>query len=147
MKTYLRIAALVVVVAVILVAFSVFRRAAAPESEIIAGERKRVAASFDKSRVEKDPIYAFEFQDKLQFLDYRLATAYNREEKPDAAITVLQGLIADEESKNESGVRRSRSYFNEARYNEALQASYGLKHDDTGAERAGERRSELLEKA
>jgi len=145
MKQYLRIVVLFVVAVVLLLVFTVFRKASAPESSIIAGEKKKIEASLDKNRT-KDPIYAAGVQEKLRLLDYRIAVAYNKENKPDDAITVLQKLIAQEESKS-AGARRSASYEKEANYYEALQAAYALKHDDAGAERANDRRRQAAARA
>lgn len=126
----------------------VVKQTSAPESNIIAKERDQIYASRDKSRLEKDPTYAREFQDKLQFLGYRLAVAYNAENRPDEAITVLKQLISDEEVKGKTGIfRRSRSYLNEAQYYEALKESYDLKHDEENAQKAAKSREDLLAKA
>ncbi len=98
--------------------------------------------------MENDPIYAVEFQDRLQMLDYRLALAYNSENSPDKAIAVLQRLIGDEEAKGEGrSARRSRSYLNEARYYEALKESFDLKHDGAAATQAAARSDELRARA
>jgi hypothetical protein len=115
---------------------------------IIAKERDQIYATRDKSRMEKDPLYARELQDKLQFLGSRLAVAYNAENRPDEAIAVLQQLISDEEVKGKTGIlRRSRSYLNEAQYYEVLKESYDLKHDEGNAQKAAESREALLAKA
>ncbi len=148
MKTYLRIIALFVVVGLIVLVFTLFRQATAPESAIIAKERSRVAATEDKSRMGKDPVYAVEIRSKLRFLDYRVAVAYNKENKPDDAINLLQQLISSEETVGKGGIpRRSRSYRDEARYYEALQQAYVLKHDEAGAERANQRRLDAIARA
>ncbi|HUJ17420.1 MAG TPA: hypothetical protein VL197_05445 [Nitrospirota bacterium] len=148
MKINMRLVALFTAAVALAAGFYIVQQASAPESSIIAREKKRIAASFDKSRVEKDPVYAIEFQDKLQVLDYRLAMAYKSEDKPDAAIAVLQKLIADEEGgSSQGGVRRSASYLKEVRYYDALQALYGMKHDEATAERAMERRNDLMARA
>lgn len=148
MKSYLRILVLFLVAAAVLLVFYMFRRATAPESAIIAKEKNRMAAAADKDRMDKDPIYAHDVKEKLQFLDYTLALAYNNENNPDAAIMVLQKLIGDEETKNKAGApRRSRSYLNEAQYYEALQKSYSLKHDEAGAERARDRWTQIMARA
>lgn len=147
MKPYLRIIALFVAVAALMLLFTMFRRATAPESAIIGKERSRVAASLDKGRMEKDPVYAAEMRKKLRFLDYTIAVAYNKENKPDQAISALQQLISDEAANKSALPRRSRSYRDEARYYEALQQSYALKRDDAGAERANQRRLEATARA
>ncbi len=148
MKTYLKTAAVLVIAGVIVLILFLMKEASSPESAIIGGERKKLADSIDKNRAENDPIYARQVEEKLQFLDYRQAIAYNSENKPDKAIAVLKSLISNEEAKPQRGItRRSRSYANEARYYEALAASFELKHDDDGAKKATRNREELLAKA
>lgn len=145
MKTYLRIAVLSVVAAAVLFTAYLVRQASAPQSAIVAMERYKVYASRDKGRMESDRLYALDIQEKLDFLDYRLAVACNEEDKPDEAITVLQKLINNEEAKGKNGApRRARSYLNEARYYEALKESYDLKHDEAGGKTAAEKRAELM---
>ena len=148
MKTYLRLAIFFSIAAVIVLAVHLVRRASTPESSIIATERNRMYASRDEERMEKDPIYAQALLSKLQFLDYRTAVAYNEENKPDAAISILDRLIKEEEGKGKNGTpRHSRSYQNEARWYEALERSYHLKQDEAGAKKAAEVRSELMARA
>ncbi len=147
MKASLKIAALLIVAGVVVLVL-VLKEASKPESVIIAGERKKFADSIDKNRAGNEPIYARNIEEKLQFLDYRLAIAYNSENKPNEAIAVLKSLISNEEAKSQRGItRRSRSYANEARYYEALTASFELKHDEDGAKTAALKREELLTKA
>ncbi len=148
MKTYLRIAVLSVVAAAVLFTVYLVRQASVPQSAIIAMERYKIYASRDKGRMESDRLYALDIQEKLDFLDYRLAVACNAEDKPDEAITVLQKLINNEEAKGKSGTpRRARSYLNEARYYEALKESYDLKRDEAGGKAAVEQRAELMTRA
>jgi hypothetical protein len=147
-KRYMRLIVFFIVAVAILFFIYVVKQTSAPESVIIAKERDQIYASRDKSRMENDPPYARGLQDKLQFLGYRLAIAYNAENRPDEAITILKQLISDEEIKGEKGIlRRSRSYLNEAQYYEVLKASYDLKHDEENAQRADKSREELLAKA
>jgi len=149
MKLYLRIAVVaVVVLAILLGLFAVLHKATAPESAIIAGEKQRLSGSFDRDRAAKDPIYAGEFQDRMRFLEYQQAVAYNKENEPDSAVPILEKLITDEQAANRGGIsRRSRSYLREADYYEALQTAYSLKHDEAAMERAIERRNELTARA
>ncbi len=148
MKTYLRLALLFIVVAAVFIVIYTVKKAAAPESAIISAERNRMYAEQDKSRMQNDPIYAVEFQDRLQILDFRLALTYNSENKPDEAIAVLQRLISGEEAKGKSGPpRRSFSYFNEARYYGALKESFEIKHDEAAATKAAVRSDELKARA
>jgi hypothetical protein len=144
MKTYVKIVALVF--AVVAVAFTLFllKEASQPESSIIAGERDRLSGSLDKDRAQKDENYARDHEDKLRFLSYRLALAYTAENKPDQAIAVLNKMIQDEEAKSRSGrPRRSRSYFDEAKYYDALIGAYQLKRDDASAIQAARIHDEL----
>ena len=148
MKIYLRIAVFVILAVVVLAIVYAVRQTSAPESAIIARERDRVYAGRDKARMEKDATYALGLQDKLRFLDYSQANAYNAENKPDEAIAILERLIRDEESKGQQEAsRRSRSYLNEARYYEALEASFDTKHDEAGVKKAKERRLFLMARA
>jgi len=148
MRRYMRLMIFFIVAVAILFFIYVVKQTSAPESVIIAKERDQIYASRDKSRLEKDPLYARELQDKLQFLDNRLAVAYNAENRPDEAIAVLQQLISDEEVKGKTGIlRRSRSYLNEAQYYEVLKESYDLKHDENNAQKAAKSREDLLAKA
>ncbi|MGE5173591.1 MAG: hypothetical protein ACM3MD_07160 [Betaproteobacteria bacterium] len=148
MKAYLRTAAVLVIAGVIVLVLFLMKEASKPESVIIGEERKKLADSIDKNRAENDPIYARSVEEKLQFLDYRQAIAYNSENKPDEAIAVLKTLISTEQAKSQRGItRRSRSYANEARYYEALGTSFELKHDEDNAKKAAQNREELLAKA
>ncbi len=148
MKQYGRVVVLFAVVVVLLLVFYVFRQASAPESSIIAAEKKKVAASFDKERVEKDPVQAAEFREKMAFLDLQQALAYLKENKPGDAEAMLQKLISDEQGKSKGSIpRRAVSYQQEARYYEVLQQAYSMKHDEAGAERAGDQRSQLMARA
>ena len=148
MKTYVKIAILSVVVVLIMLAVYTMRRVSAPESAIIAHERDAIYAARDKNRLEKDETYAVEMRDRLQFLDLRTAVAYIAENNPDAAIAVIQKLIAEEEAQAKSGVaRRSRSYVNEMRFYETLENAYELKKDEAGARKAMEAYDALLQKA
>jgi hypothetical protein len=148
MKTYVKITILFVVVALILFAVYAMRRVSAPESAIIAHERESHYMARDKSRMEKDPTYAVEMRDRLQFLDLRTAAAHIAENNPDAAIAVIQRLIAEEEARSAGGVaRRSLSYVNEMRYYETLKSAYELKKDEAGVKKATEAHDALLLKA
>ena len=148
MRKYTRLIVFFIVAVSILFFIYVVKQTTTPESVIITKERDEIYASRDKSRLEKDPLYARELQDKLQFLGYRLAVAYNAENRPDEAITVLKQLISDEEAKGKTGIlRRSRSYLYEAQYYEVLKESYDLKHDENNAQKAAKSREDLLAKA
>ncbi len=145
MKTYVRIVLLAVALLVIVLAMTVFFKASEPESAIISAEKHRMTGSFDKARAAKDPIYAEDFHARIMFLDHQQAIAYNKENKPDSAIPVLQRLIEDEhEAAKVRPVRGSRSLLREADYYATLQISYGLKQDLAAVERANERRTMLL---
>ncbi len=148
MKSYLKIAALIITAGVVVLFLFLIREASKPESVIILNERKKLADSVDKNRAATDPIYSRTMETKLQFLDYRLAVAYNAESKPDEAIVVLRTLISSEEAKGQGGLtRRSRSYYNEAQYYEALIESLKIKKDEAGVKKTPQEREELLEKA
>jgi hypothetical protein len=124
------------------------REAPKPESSLIILEREKLARSKDEARAGKDPFYARDFEEKLQFLDYRLAVVYNSENRPDEAIVTLERLIKGEETRERGGLPRpSRSYMNAARYCEALIASFTLKKDDGNAKKAARLREEMLETA
>lgn len=145
MKTSLKIAALFFAAVVIIFAVIILKEASKPESSIIAGERDKLAGSLDKDRAQKDENYVRDYEDKLRFLSYRLALAYTAEDKPDEAIAVLNGMIKDEEAKFSAGrPRRSRSYFEEAKYYDALIGAYQLKGDDARAIQAARTHDELL---
>jgi hypothetical protein len=148
MKVYLKIAALAgIAVAVVLVPY-LLREAPKPGSSLIILEREKLARSKDEARAGKDLFYARDFEEKLQSLDYRLAVAYNSENRPDEAIVTLERLIKGEETRQRGGLpRSSRSYLNAARYYEALTASYELKKDDGNAKKAARLRGEMLETA
>jgi len=148
MRRYMGLMVFFIAAVAILFFIYVVKQTSAPESVIIAKERDHIYASRDKSRLEKDQLYARELQDKLQFLGNRLAVAYNAENRPDEAIAVLQQLISDEEGKGKTGIlRRSRSYLNEAQYYEVLKESYDLKHDENNAQKAAKSREDLLARA
>lgn len=148
MKTYLKIALLVFAVVAIAFVLFIMKEASKPESSIIAGERDRLARSLDKDRAKKDEDYSRDLEHKLQFLGYRLALAYIGENKADEAIAVLDKMIQDEEAKSRSGrPRRSRSYFDEANYYDALIEAYQLKRDDARAIEAARTHDELMARA
>ena len=148
MRKYLRLLVFFAVVVVILVVVNMVRQTTAPESVIIARERDKMQDSQDKKRLEGDPLYARQFQDRIHFLEYRLAIAYNAENRPDEAIAVLQRLIGDEEAHRETAnLRLSQSYLNEAEYYEVLKESYDIKHDEGKAQKAAKSREDLLTRA
>jgi hypothetical protein len=148
MKTPVKIGALFFVFVVIVFALFLLKEASKPESSIIAAERDNLARFLDKDRAQKDENYIRDLKDKQQFLGYRLALAYTAENKPDEAVAVLDKMIRDEEAKTPGGrPRRSRSYFDEARYYEALVRAYELKKDDAGAQKAARIHDELLARA
>ncbi len=148
MKQYLKIAALIVSAGAVVLFLLLIREASKSESAIILDERKKLADSMDRNRAATDPIYSRTMETKLQFLDFRLAVAYNTENKPDEAIAVLRTLISGEEATEHGGVpRRSRSYIREARYYETLIESFRIKNDEAGIRKAEQVREELLEKA
>ncbi len=148
MKTYSKIALLVFAVVAIAFALFIMKEASKPESSIIAGERDKLARSLDKDRATKDEDYSRDLEHKLQFLGYRLALAYITENKANEAIAVLDKMIQDEEAKSRSGrPRRSRSYFDEANYYDALIGAYQLKRDDARAIEAARTHDELMASA
>ncbi len=148
MKTYVRIVLFVAVASAVVLAFHAARRATEPQSAVIDREIDSFSASRDKDRMQRDPIYAAQVREKKALLDYRLAVAYNRENKPDKAIEILHRLIREEESTEKSGIpRRSRSYMKEADYYEALKESYELKKEPSEVNRALDRYAQLRTKA
>ncbi len=148
MKTIVKLGLLFIITAVVVFAVYIVRQASSPESAIIAGERDSLAAQQDTDRMEKDPIYAIDSENKLSMLDFRLAEAYNREKKPEQAILVLQRLIGEEEAKGRRGIpRQSRSYLKQARYYETLHESYNLKGDQAAGMKALSTREQLMAKA
>lgn len=145
MKNYAPVVLLFVVAAMIPVFFLFWSASAAPESVVITVERNKLEESLDKMmRKENDPIYARTCEMKLQNLDYHLAMAYIKENKPDAAIGLLKKLISYEEENGGGARRRYRSCRNEARYYEVLEQSYALKQDTVGADRANQHRDKLM---
>jgi len=147
MKQYIRLIALFVIVAGLVIVFYAARQATAPESAIIAQERDRWTAGFDEVRAGRDPVYATEFQNRAAFLEYRVALALIKEGDPDRAIPVLQKLIEQEEASAQGGSRRFRSLQKEASYYEALAQAYELKHDAGSVQQAVEARSAVLARA
>lgn len=148
MKRYMKLAVFFSAAVLVVLAVYLAREASAPLSAIMVQERNKLSRLYDKNLAEKDPVHAHELEEKLRFLDYRLALAYNAENEPDAAIEVLQKLIDDERAKEKSGAQRnSRSYLNEARYYEAMAESYELKKDENNANTARHERIKLLGKA
>jgi len=146
-RSYLKIAALFIgVVAVVLVLY-VIKETSKPESGIIAEERARFARSKDNSRARQDLLYATSFENKLRFIDYRLAVAYNSENRPDDAIAILERIIK-EESQEKNGIPlRSQSYAAAAIYYEALARSYELKQNPDNMKKAMQSREEMLSTA
>lgn len=148
MKTYVKISILLVAVALIMLAFYAVQRVSAPESTIIAHERNAFYMARDRDRMEKDPSYAAEISERLQFLDLRTAAAYVAENEPDAAIAIVQKLITVETARAKSGMDgHSRNYANELRFYEILNDAYELKKDEEGAQKAREAYEALLLKA
>jgi predicted Zn-dependent protease len=147
MKPYIKITTLFIVVAVVLLLFIFIKESSKPESAIIAAERAELVRHKDDKKAKQNPVYASNFESKMRFIDYRLAVAYNSENRPDDAIVVLQRIISEESMQNNEIPRRSRSYTVEAQYYEALAKSYVLKKDPETAEKAMKRRDELLKRA
>lgn len=147
MKQYRKLVIFFVAAAAIVLLVVLARTLLSPMSAMIAKERDALSRGVDRDRAAKDPAYAREMEETLQRMEYRLALAYNREEKPDKAIDVLRKLIDSVEAKDKSGVsRNSRSLFDEARWYEALAESYELKKDPAGAGMARKDRRNLLTK-
>jgi hypothetical protein len=144
MKNNFRLVVLFVVVTGLVIVYTLVRQADAPESAIIGRERDKLIADSDKARASQDPAYAAEIRNKAAFLDYQIALAYLKENRPDAAIPVLQKLIQDEEASGRGGVRRFRSFQREADYYQALATAYDLKHDASLSEDATEAKNRLL---
>jgi len=148
MNTYAKITILFVVAGLVMFAVYAMQRVSEPESAIIKHERDALYAGRDKNRMEKDPTYAVEMRERLQFLDLRIAAAYIAQNDPDAAIAAVQKLIAEEEAHRKFAVApHSRSYVSEMRFTEMLKDAYELKKDDAGAKKAREAYDALLVKA
>ncbi len=147
MKNYFRLIVLFVIVAGLVIVLNAAKQAVAPESAIIAKERDRLTASFDKARAGQDPVYAAEFQDRADFLDYRMAVAFIKEGDPDHAIPLLRRLIEKEEASDIGGSRRFRSIQREAGYYDTMAQAYDLKHEAPAAQKALEARAGLLARA
>jgi predicted Zn-dependent protease len=146
-KPYVKIAALCIAVVAVMLILYVMKETSKPESGIIAEERARFARSKDNSRAEQDVLYATSFDNKLRFIDYRLAAAYNSENRPDDAIAILQRIIK-EESQEKNGIPlRSSNYSAAAQYYEALARSYELKQDPDNMKKATQSRGEMLSAA
>jgi tetratricopeptide (TPR) repeat protein len=142
MRLIVKILAFFSLAAVVVLVVYGTRRASLSESEIILQERSNLSRMLEQAGSQKEPSH--ELEEKLRFLDYRLASVYNAEGKPDAAIAVLEKLIAQERSRAQ---RKADSYSNEARYQEALARSYTLKKDEARAASALKLHDELMAKA
>jgi len=148
MKLYLRIATLVLIAGAMAIGLFAMREASKPESRIIADERGKTVAVLNVARMGKDEVHVRELENKIRFLDYQTAVAYNKESKPDEAIIILKKLITDEESRTKPNeTRRSRSYFEQAKYYDVLIASFQLKNDREGEMQAEQLRAALFAKA
>ncbi len=147
MKIFIRIVIVLGIVAALAIVYSITMQTVAPESSIIASERNRMMATFDKTRAARDPAYAVEFEDKAAFLEYRMAIALMKEDDPDRAVPVLQNLIKQEEASGSKGTRRSRSLEKEAGYYEALAQAYDMKHDAAAVQKAADTKTSLMAKA
>lgn len=147
MKSYLKIAALCIAVVAVALILYFMKETSKPESGIIAEERATFARSKDNRRAGQDLLYATSFENKLRFIDYRLAVAYNSENRPDDAIAILQRIIK-EESQEDNGIpRRSQNYAAAAQYYEALARSYELKQEPDNVKMAMQSRGEMLSAA
>jgi len=147
MKSYLKIALLFASVAAVVLVLYAMRETSKPESGIIAEERARFARSRDNSRAGQDILYAMSFDNQLRFIDYRLAVAYNSENRPDDAMPILERIIK-EVSQEKNGIPlRSRSYAAAAQYYEALARSYELKKDTENMKKAMLNREHMLSTA
>jgi predicted Zn-dependent protease len=147
LKAYIKMTVFFIFAVAVLLVLYFMRESSKPESAIIAAERANLVHTKDTKRAEQDPVYAASLESKLRFLDYRQAVAYNSENRPDDAIVILLRIIRDESQLREGVPRRSRSYTAEAQYYEALASSYELKKDNDAAEKAMQRREELLARA
>ncbi len=146
MKRYGKLVIVFASAALIVLVAYLAREASTPLSGIIAKERNALYRSRDINRTQDDPRYARELEERLRFLDYRMALAYNAENKPAAAIKVLEKLISGEREKSDVQ-RNSRSYLNEARYYEALVESYELEKDEETENQMRHERIKALSKA
>lgn len=148
MKRFLKIFFLVVAVLTVAFILYVAIEVATPVSSMIAKERDQLARSLKEHRAGKDADEADRIAAKIEALNFQLAVAYNAEDRPEKAITVLENLIKIEQSKAaaERG-RNSRSYRSEARYYETMIDSCVMKKDEDCAERARHRRLDALSRA
>jgi len=147
MKNYVRLIVLFIIVAGLVIVLNAAKQATAPESAIIAKERARLTASFDRAKAGSDPVYAAEFRDRAGFLAYGMAAALIKEGDPDHAIPVVRKLIEQEEASDIGGSRRFRSFQREAGYYDTLVQAYVLKHDAPAVQKALEARAGLLARA
>ena len=144
MKLYMKIAALFVGIAAVVLVLYLMKGTSKPESNIIEEERARFSRSKDNNRARQDLLYTTSFENKLRFIDYRLAVVYNSENRPDDAIAILERIIS-EESKEKNGIPlRSRNYTAAAQYYEALARSYELKQDPDNMKKAMQDRENML---
>lgn len=134
------------VAATVLLILYLFGEVSAPVSSLLGKERDRLVRSL-KENGSPQGAAARDIEEKIEVLDYRLAMAYNAENRPDKAVAVLERLIRDEEAKAAGKKRSSRSYLREARYYETLADAYDLKRDDGEVMSAKHKRLELLSKA
>lgn len=144
MRQYWRIILFFTLAIVVTAAAYVVRNATKPLSAIILKERAALARSLAEAVPSQDPAEARKADEKLKILGYRLAMAYNKEEKPDKAIPVLEEMIAQERAREP---RTAISYHDEARYYAVLAVSYELKHDQAALEKARDAQGELISRA
>ncbi|HXY53073.1 MAG TPA: hypothetical protein VEM40_00180 [Nitrospirota bacterium] len=144
MKPSLKIAALIAGAAVVVLILHLMKETSKPESSIIEEERARFSRSKDIGRAGQDLLYASSFENRLRFLDYRLAVAYNSENRPNDAITILERMIKEESGEHNGIPPRSRNYTVAAQYYEELARSYELKQDPDNAKKAMQNREKML---
>jgi hypothetical protein len=105
-----------------------------PESDKLYKQYQTFAASIDQARYRTNAGYRWEVDDELRSRQVALASAYNADKRPDEAIVLLEGLIADMNKQQRVLDKRIRRNSGQvelvAIYYARLADSYGLKHDE-----------------
>ncbi len=104
------------------------------KSDKLYEEYRAFIASIDETRYRTNAAHRWEVEEELRVRQVALASAYNADKRPDAAIALLEGLIASMNKQQrvlDKKVRRNSGQVElVAIYYERLADSYGMKHDE-----------------
>jgi hypothetical protein len=140
-----------VIVAVAVGSGYLIYQALIPESDKLYEQYQAFRATIDQARFNTNAGYRWEVGEQNRNWQFKLASAYNADKRPDEAIRILEGLIAamnkQQYALDRKVPRNSGQVEWVAIYYAGLADSYGLKHDETKKAWALQKSEEYREEA